>query len=475
MKPFCLFFSLSLVFSARAQDTHYWNSQYGPGGFFLPGAVIAFNGDSGVYFYNPALFARSKKSSISLNAVLYQTQGIQIKNGAGTGKNLESRNNSSVPQMLAGSIALGKKKFTLAYALIHTPGIGFTASQRRDEKFQVLSDDYSPGTEYFVGQYVIENRASETRAQIGTGFSLGPKWSAGLTLEGNLHNQYYSLNYLARALVNPGVVNFPLVSSDADYLADYTGYGMRVRGGLAYDGGTNHIGVTVNTPLIRLGGTGTIVSDNVINSLLLPGFTDPISIIANTRQEDLKVYWKTPLSIAAGYLHDFPKGQLYISAEYFAAIKEYDILSPKNSFFIRPDTGNNNLFTYSLLRLKDNRKQVINFSIGHNFSLRKNITAFSSFRTDLSFLDRNGFKDNTGIVPFTAYWDNYHLQLGINKRARNRNMRAGLFFIYGSTDKYEQVINFDDPNEPNVLQGNTHLVSASALTVGLILSYIQNF
>ena len=54
---FLLAFLCLASFSAAGQDSHYWYSEFNPAGFLMPGAVIANNGDSGVYFYNPALTA----------------------------------------------------------------------------------------------------------------------------------------------------------------------------------------------------------------------------------------------------------------------------------------------------------------------------------------------------------------------------------------------------------------------------------
>jgi hypothetical protein len=109
-------------FSAAGQDSHYWYSEFNPAGFLMPGAVIANNGDSGVYFYNPALWPYQAVNR------LYQCQCVpvrihQYQNGAGTGKDLKGTLANSVPLMLSGSIVLKTRKrpLTFAYALTRTP------------------------------------------------------------------------------------------------------------------------------------------------------------------------------------------------------------------------------------------------------------------------------------------------------------------------------------------------------------------
>jgi hypothetical protein len=120
--------ALLLFLSARAfsQDANYWSSSYGPGAFLTPGATIANNGDSGVFFYNPALFGFSRKSSASISGTIYQYQSTNIKNGAGSGLDLKSSGGSVIPQMAANNITLKLKNrpFTIAYALLHEPVMG---------------------------------------------------------------------------------------------------------------------------------------------------------------------------------------------------------------------------------------------------------------------------------------------------------------------------------------------------------------
>ncbi len=72
---FCLFVCIEFL---SAQDANYWSADYGPAGFFTPGAVIANNNDSGVLFYNPALLGLSHKSATTLSGTVYHYESIKI-------------------------------------------------------------------------------------------------------------------------------------------------------------------------------------------------------------------------------------------------------------------------------------------------------------------------------------------------------------------------------------------------------------
>jgi hypothetical protein len=471
---------LLLRHSSFSQDAHYWSNNYGPGVFLTPGSVIASNRDSGVLFYNPALLSLSNKNRIAISSIsanIYQLETINIKNGAGTGKHLRSRSVRIVPQMLSGSISLGKKApVVIAYALINSPGLRYQSSQRQDKKFNVLDDSYSPGDEYFVGNYVVENRVSETTALLGTGFRLSSNLSAGFSMEAEVHQQRYNVSSNSRALANRDIdsSSLPIVSNEVYYLANYTHVGIQFKAGLAYSAGRHHLGLMISSPLVHLWGKGSIVSDNTLSKIQDPYSKDFYDFMASARQENLKARWKMPLSIAAGYSYDYGRGLLYFATEYFLSVKEYNILTPRNEAFIRPDTGDNRTLTASVLRLHDGRNSVINFAIGVSYNLKPSITAYCAVRSDMSYANLNELKSLSGYEAYTAHWDNYHLALGANFKRQKFNFRTGFLLAYGRTSAYPQDVSFDQPNESNLLQGNLANTSAHRFSAGFMLSYIHN-
>lgn len=470
----CLLF---LAGYAHAQDVNYWSSSYGPGGFLAPGATIANNGDSGVFFFNPALFGYSRKSSASISGTIYQYQYTKIKDGAGRGLDLKSSGGSVIPQIVSNTITLKMKKpFTIAYALLHEPIMSFTATQRKDAQQNVLNDSYSPGPETFVGQYTAQNSIDETAGILSTGFMLSPRLAVGFSAEGRIRKQSYSLNVNSRAIFNTdsNTIFPPIASFEGYYLNTYTHFGMRFKAGLAYDiGARDHLGLLLSSPLLRLGGSSTLVADEEANNIKVDT-TFTFYFLATTRQTKLKAKYKTPVSLALGYTHDFGTGQVFFTAEYFARIKEYNIVTPRKEAFIRPDTANNSA-TPDLIQLKDAHKSILNFAVGISRQLTPAVTGFVSFRTDFNYSRPSLYKDEgAGYTANTGDWDLYHMQLGANFKKRKFNLRVGLLLAYGHTTKYPQVVNFDNPNEENVLNGDPHPTKATQLTAGLMFSYIHN-
>lgn len=455
-----------------AQDANYWSDYYGPGGFFAPGAVIANNKDSGVFFYNPALQALTKKKTASISGTVYQVESIKIKNGAGTGKNLQSRITSSVPQMLSGIVSLGRKKpVYIGYALTHTAILNYNVSQQQDTKLNVVGDNNSPGLEYYIGQYNFQNVARQTSALISSGFRLSERWAIGFMAEGQSRSQHYSENFSSRALVGgSSSATMPLASNEGAYQVDDHHIGLKFKLGFSYEKEKHHLGWLLSSPLIHIRGSGTLLSNNAIANIHFID-QDVINLLANTRQTNLKTNYKTPASIAAGYAYDYRKGQVYIAAEYFMKIKEYNILTPRPEFFVRPDTGANNSSTVALLEMREGRKAVLNVGVGISYELKPLLTGYCSFRTDFNYANRT---TTDGFSPNTATWDNYYCQLGVNIKRSKYNLRTGILLGYGHTANYQQPINFDDPKESNLLTGTIGTVPATRMTAALMIAFIHN-
>jgi hypothetical protein len=425
-------------------------------------------------FYNPALLAYANKSAASISGNIYQYQSTKIKNGVGTGLDLKTSGGSVIPLMASNVISLKlKKPFTIAYALINSPIMNYNVSQRKDAKQNVLSDSYSPGNEVFIGQYAEQNQLNETKGLLSVGFKLSEKFAAGISFEGQIRKQNYNFSYSSRALANDTLPVHMLVNVQESYQVNYLNIGMRFKAGFAYNPSENqHLGLMFSSPLLRIGGSGTVQSDLIVNNLRIDtSFTD--YLLANTRQTGLKSKYKLPFSVALGYTVDLNDWQVYVSAEYFAKVNDYNIITPTNADFIRIDTSLN-LGGAQLIRLKDVHKSLINYSVGISHRISSLVTGYFSARTDFNYADSKLYGDDDGYPSNISDWNDYHFQIGANITKRKFNLRGGLLFTYGVTNKYMQYINFDNANESNVLSGIPHATQATHFVAGFMLSYIHN-
>jgi hypothetical protein len=72
-----------------AQDSHYWNIQYGAKSTLLGGSVIGSVTDLSATYYNPGAISLFKDPKIILSAKVYQYENIRVVNGAGENKDLD--------------------------------------------------------------------------------------------------------------------------------------------------------------------------------------------------------------------------------------------------------------------------------------------------------------------------------------------------------------------------------------------------
>jgi hypothetical protein len=247
---------------------------------------------------------------------------------------------------------------------------------------------------------------------------------------------------------------------------------LKFKTGFAYDKGRDHVGLTITSPLVKIISNGQLLVDYLFTDLRLSP-TDTMNMLASTRETKLKEKYKMPLSIAGGYARETSWGRVYVSAEYFAGVKDYNTITPRPAYFIRTN-DDENFFTSDELKFKDARRPVMNFGFGVSYQLKPDLTGFLALRTDLSYADSSRYTDDGGFVSNTSHYDIYHLQLGGNVRRRKFNLRAGLLLDYGRTSKFPQPVNMTSASEQNLLLGDLHNTRASFFSVGLMFAYIHN-
>ncbi len=477
--PF-LIWGLCISLFASAQDASYWQNGYGAFGRLIPGSSIISDNDSGAYYYNPAVNAVHPKTSVSLSANFYQYSRINVQNSIGSGKTLKKGSVRIVPMVVGGTVLLSRNKnITLGYALITKSPLSFQATQREDQKKNVLDDVYSPGEEFFIGQFNYQNTRSQTLGSGSIAFKPSDHWSLGIAAMPTYTQQIMNEAITARALhnVDSSSVFMPVSSVAQNYMIDYWHIGLQFKAGVSYDNAPHHLGLLLTTPMINFGGKATLSSDLFISHLYLSPDSDPVDLLANGRQTKLPVKYKLPLSIALAYGMDFERGQVALTAEHFFGVSSYEIVSPHNTSFIRPDTGLNNSETKEMLRFSEARRAVTNVGISMTYRLQRHINLYGSLATNFTFTpkDLENTQFYSGNDPNMVTWNTYNLQFGGGFRRQRMHMRAGILFSYGRTKNFVQAANFDNARDENFLMGESQYTPAYYLNSGVVLTYIHNF
>ena len=86
-----------------AQDTHYWTQQFGSKSSLLGGASVGGVRDNSAIFYNPGAMSLVDSSTVSVSATGYQYESLKLKNGAGSGIDLNSSKTYIIPLIITGT------------------------------------------------------------------------------------------------------------------------------------------------------------------------------------------------------------------------------------------------------------------------------------------------------------------------------------------------------------------------------------
>jgi hypothetical protein len=133
----------------------------------------------------------------------------------------------------------------------------------------------------------------------------------------------------------------------------------------------------------------------------------------------LKSNYPTPLSIGIGTTYKIDKTLLYLSAEWFSKVEEFEVLNTRDFY---SQTGAK-LIPF---KITQQLKSVLNYGIGIEQYFGENFSCYGSFNTDFTARDPAG--GNLSI----ASWNIYHIMTGANLRIKQSQFTLGIGYSFGS-------------------------------------------
>ena len=303
---------------------------------------------------------------------------------------------------------------------------------------------------FLIGQASIDTRLSELVFGVGGGLKLNDKWAIGLSNLFYIRSLSFNRSTYARFFLNePGD---PLVSTSFVRNAIYSNERYAAKLGINYQDKNFSAGLTLTTPSLRLFGSRTIAADVIGNNILYEGTRT--SVLANDRQEKLKSYYKSPMSVTGGVNFSITRSSFGIAMQYFGSTGVYDVLRSQPSAFIRPSDLNTTLGgSDEFLRLKEAAKSVFNIAVGYEYVLKPGVILSGSVRTNQSYFDKDLDK-SVGLKSDVTSWDMIHFSAGSTFTRGSSKMSIGLLYSRGLDNSREQQGNLDNPSEGNLLQGS---------------------
>ncbi|MGH8598432.1 MAG: hypothetical protein ACREXT_17405, partial [Gammaproteobacteria bacterium] len=313
-----LFVVCSMPCGASAQDTQYWNLQYGTKGELLGGVVVGSALDMSSTFYNPGAVTWIANPKFILTASVFGMQTIKVTNEDPNQEAVEQRSFGPLPSMFAGILPMKWFGGSTAYSFLTRQKFDFRLETR--EGVVIGRDD--PGDSLSVGGEIwFQQEMSESWGGFTWSKKAGQHMAFGTTLYGVYRGQYTRQEQTVEAIGTAGFGAALINSRELNF------WNARVlaKVGAYADYGASTLGITFTTPSANLFGSGKIM----LNQSLI-GDTDEDGIPDSQAQigfgEELDTEYRSPWSVAIGGSRKFKKMTAHGSIEYFAPIDEYTVV-----------------------------------------------------------------------------------------------------------------------------------------------------
>ena len=421
----------------HGQDSHYWTQQYGTKSMLLSGSVIGGVEDLGAVYYNPARLAVISSTAFLLSANVYELNTIKIQDAFGGSKNASSSTFKGVPTLAAGSFKIKSlPKHFFAYAILTRQNSDLNFSYQREVYQDVLPS--LPGNEYFGASLSAQSSSSQQWTGLSWSYAINPKVSIGVTTNYSLNKQSKGCDIGLEAL------------SQSDQVATYhynRGYSysqssLLWKAGVASERKNWLLGLTITSPLVGIGGSGTYQYKEFYSPIA--GIGTMPATYSTSNQSGLSLKYKSPWSIGFGATRKIGKNKIHFSAEWFSAVQKYTMMSTYH-------ISQSNPLDTIRFTLVDNDKSILNAGLGAELFINNKISGFVSFSTDFStatgdvtrFIERKPeASDGTWNSDF------YHVGGGFVLSLNGAAITLGATHT-GATLIMPQPVNFpDSPSQP---------------------------
>jgi hypothetical protein len=247
--PVIMAICILLIASSPAQDTHYWNLQYGTRSNLLGGTVIGSVIDMAATYYNPAALALFTTPRILLSGKVYQLNEITLNNGAELGKDLTYSKIEPAPTLFAGSFTfdwLGDN--TLSYSILTRQRMNYSVEGRRGGVYETGS-----GEELVAGELISNQELDDLWFGLTWAIKMGSNLAIGITPYLSVHDQKTYKHVYSEVLDPVGNVDAVIITRQFEYrdirLLAKTGFMANI------DRLT--MGVSLTTPTFSIQGSGS--------------------------------------------------------------------------------------------------------------------------------------------------------------------------------------------------------------------------
>ena len=408
---------------AHAQDTHYWNLQYGTRGELLGGMVVGSALDMSSTFYNPGSLARVENPSSILTASIFGLQTVKVVDKDVDQEAVAAQTFGPLPSMIAGVLPMKWFGGRTAYSFLTRRQFDFRMVAREGA---VIGRDVPGDTLSVGGEVILDQRLSEQWGGFTWAKGVGGNTSIGATLYGVYRGQYTRRSQTVEALSSSGYGAALAYVNEVDF---WDARVLAKAGVYTVFAGAN-VGLAFTTPSASLFGTGEVMSNqSLIGDADGNGTDDSAAQIAYGK--DLSTEYRSPFSVALGASRQFKRLAAHATVEYFASIDDYTVLHAPAPASSPGVTGVD--VTYG-----NAAAEVFNWGLGLEQGFNEQSTAYVSF-----IADRSSHASVAGRNITLSTWDIYHVNGGVAFAIGSSELTIGGGLAWGKnkvdTQSYEGI------------------------------------
>ena len=419
-----------------AQDSHYWNHQYGARSTLLSGAVIAGVDDASATFYNPGALAGARDGELFEGTRIFEFTDITIHTELDETLSLDSDDFGRAPSFLGGIVPTGWKRHVLSYALFKRQAFDLRDNIAVSGERDVIGRN--PGPEAVFSSRKVENKLSEQWVGLGWAYAVSPEIGIGVSTFVARRSQRGLSDASAQAVLNDGQV---VTSRYSEYFK-YSHYRVVWKAGILLSSERSRVGLTVTSPSLSLRGSGEREIIDAYAGLDVDRDGTPEQLLSADYQDNVGANFKAPISVGLGYSLKLDDRTIHLSAEWYHEIPEYNVVHVLEAVSQTTGAPIDN-------QLSGSSGSVLNVAFGVEQDVAKRLRGFASFATDFSSMD-GADPSNLSI----ARWDLLHLTTGMRLRYRKADLTLGVGYVFGD-ETFDRVGSLTDLSETNRLFGRT--------------------
>jgi hypothetical protein len=453
MRRILLTVLIALVIPAisSAQDTNYWDTQYGTKGQMLGGMVVGYPSDLSATFYNPGWIALDVDGTFLLTTEAVEYYSIKLYDALGDGIDIDSNTVETSPSYLAGRFTTDLAR-TWSWAYSYLQRVKFNLNPRGVQ----FDPSMLPPAEgaWFSGEALRQAKTNEYWYGVSAARKIKKKVALGISPYVVYRSTDSRTQSAAQSVQSDGAFA-------QTYLADqYKFWNARLLAkiGLAFDHDVVKMGLTLTTPSLGILGSGETMNQFTLSGADLDndGTIEPPNN-ANNYQEGLSTNWKSPLSIAFGATWKPGSTGIHTTMEWFNSVSVRNAMDPEP--FIDQTTGGTVTTTIAYAA-----SQVFNYGIGVEHDFNDDFAAYLAFRSDYTSAPDDGSNDLA-----LSSWNLWHISGGTSFQFLNMEFNTGIQYSWGASDS-ARFINFN-PEEGEALLTDPGIFKMSYSRIKVLIGF----